>query len=65
MDIIEHFWVLLSLKGTTTLVITMFYVKDLNKPLILILVSSKSVEKCRSYGRSNICKLTLVEAAIL
>ena len=34
------------LKGTATLMITMFYMKGLNKPWILIPVSSKSVEKC-------------------
>ena len=45
-----------GLKGTATLMITMFYMKDLNKPGILLQVSSKSVEKCRSYGRLNICK---------
>ena len=32
------------LKGTATLIITMFYMKDLNKPCILIPVSSKSGE---------------------
>ena len=36
----------------------MFYMKDLNKPSILIPVSSKSVEKRRSCGRLNICKWT-------
>ena len=40
-----------SLKGTATLIITMFYMKNLNKPCIFILVSSKSVEKRRSCGR--------------
>ena len=53
------------LKGTATLMITMFYINDLNKPCILIPVSSKSVEKCGSCGRLNICKLTVMEAAIL
>ena len=53
------------LKGTATLMITMFYMKDLNKPLILIPVSSKSVEKCESCGRLNICKWAVMEAAIL
>ena len=33
------------LKGTATLIITMFYIEDLNKPCILIPVSSKLVEK--------------------
>ena len=42
-----------------------FYMKDLNKPSILIPVSSKSVEKCGSCGRLNICKWTVMEAAIL
>ena len=51
------------LKGTATLIITMFSMKDLNKPRILIPVSSKSVEKCGSYGRLNICKQTVMEAA--
>ena len=55
---------MLNLKGTATLMITMFYIKDLNKPQILIPFSSKSVEKCGSYGRLNICKWTLMEAAI-
>ena len=32
-----------QLKGTVTLMITMFYMRDLNKPLILIRVSSKLV----------------------
>ena len=53
------------LKGTATLMITMFYMKDLNKPCILIPVSSKSVEKRRSCARLNICKWTVMEAAIL
>ena len=43
------------LKGTATLTITMFYMKDLNKPWILVPVSSKSVEKLRSCRRLNIC----------
>ena len=54
-----------SLKGTATLMITIFYMRDLNKPLILIPVSSKSVEKRRSCGDLNICKWTVMEAAIL
>ena len=41
------------------------YMKDLNKPWILIPVSSKSDEKRRSCGRLNICKWTVMEAAIL
>ena len=48
-----------SLKGTATSMITIFYLKDLNKPWILISVSSKSVEKRRSCGRLNICKWTV------
>ena len=39
----------LNLKGTAILTITMFYMKYLYKPLILIPVSSKSVEKLKSY----------------
>ena len=45
--------------------IIMFYMKDLNKPWILIPVSSKSVDNCGSCGRLNICKWTVMEAAIL
>ena len=50
------FYLFLSghIKGTATLVITMFYMKDLNNPWILIPVSSKSIEKW-----------TVMEAAIL
>ena len=55
----------INLKGTATLMIIMFYMKDLNIPLILIPVSSQSVEKCGSCGRLNICKWTVMEAAIL
>ena len=54
-----------ELKRTATLIITIFYMKDHNKPCILIPVSSKSVEKCGSCGRLNICKWTVMEAAIL
>ena len=54
-----------ALNGTATLMISMFYMKDLNKPCILIPISSKSVEKCGSCGRLNICKWTVMEAAIL
>ena len=53
------------LKGTATLMISMFYMKELYEPWILIRVSSKSVEKYGSFGRLNICKWTLTEAAIL
>ena len=49
---------MLVLKGTETLVISMFFMKDLFEPWILIPVSSKSVEKYGSYGRLNICKWT-------
>ena len=44
--------------------ISMFYIKGLSGPW-LIPVSSKLVEKYGSYGRLNICKWTLMEAAIL
>ena len=54
-----------SLKRTATLMITMFYMKDLTKPRILIPVSSKSVDQCGSCGLLNICKWTVMEAAIL
>ena len=39
-----------ALKGTATLTITTFYMKDLNKPWILIPVSSKSGEKLKVAG---------------
>ena len=55
----------MSLKGTATLVISMFYINKLFEPWSLTPVSSKSVEKCGSYGRLNICKLNVMEAAIL
>ena len=54
-----------ALKGTATLMITMFYMKDLNKPRILIPVSSKSVEKYGSYRPLNICIWTVMETTIL
>ena len=38
------------LKGTTILMITMFYMKDLNKPCILIPVTSKSVKNVELVG---------------
>ena len=47
------------------MMISMFYMKELSEPWILIPVSSKSVEKYGSYGRLNICKWTPMEAAIL
>ena len=50
---------------TATLMITMFYMKDFDKPKNLIPVLSKSVEKCGSCGRLNICKWAVMEAAIL
>ena len=53
------------LKGTATLMISMFHMKELSEPRVLIPVSSKSVENYGSYGRLNICKWTLMEAAIL
>ena len=53
------------LKGTATLMITMFYMKDLNKQLVLIPVSTKSYKKCGSCGHLNICIWTVIEAAIL
>ena len=53
------------LKGTATLMISMFDMKELYEPLILIPVSSKSVGKYGSCGRLNICKWTIMEAAIL
>ena len=54
-----------SLKGTATLMITMFYMEDLNKPCVSIPVSSKLVVNCGSCGRLNICNWTVMEAAIL
>ena len=54
-----------DLKGTATLMISMFYMKELSEPWILIPVSSNSVEKYESYARLNICKCALMEAAIL
>ena len=52
----SHTKCVVVLKGTATLMITILYMKDLNKPIILIPVSSKSVEKRRSCGRLNVCK---------
>ena len=54
-----------SLKGTATQMINMFYMKELYEPWILIPVSYKSVEKYGNYRRLNICKWTLMQAAIL
>ena len=51
------------LKGTATLLISIFDMKELYEPWNLI--SSQSVEKYESCGRLNICKWTLIEAAIL
>ena len=45
--------------------ISMFYMKELYEPWILIPVSSKSVEKYGSCRRLNIRKWTLIEVAIL
>ena len=53
------------LKGTATLMISIFYMKGLSEPWILIPVSSKSVEKYGSYGLLNVCIWTLMEPAIL
>ena len=41
------------------------YKKELYKSCILIPVLSKSAEKWRSCGHLNICKRTVMEAAIL
>ena len=54
-----------TLKGTATLMNTMFNMEDLIKPCISIPVSSKSVEKRESYERLNICNGTVMEAAIM
>ena len=43
-------WNKVILKGTATLMINIFYQKELHIPWILIQVSSKSVEKWGSYG---------------
>ena len=45
-----HFTQYVHLKGTATLMISMFYQKELYEPWILIQVSSKLVEKWGSYG---------------
>ena len=45
--------------------ITLFYMKDFNKLSILIPVSSKSVENHRSCGVLDVCKWTVIEAAIM
>ena len=46
----QKLYIFNSLKGTATLMIIMFYQKELYEPWILIQVSSKSVEKWASYG---------------
>ena len=46
----DEIFCLRLLKGTATLMINMFYQKELYEPWILIQVSSKSDEKCASYG---------------
>ena len=48
------------LTGTSTLMIGVFYMKELYEPWILIPVSSKSVEKYGSRGHLNICNWTLM-----
>ena len=53
------------LKGTVTLMISVFYMQELSEASILIPVLSNSVEKYGSYGRLNICKWALMEEAIL
>ena len=53
------------LKGTPTLMVTRFYMKDLNKPWFSVPVSYKSVGKRRSLWHLNICNWTLMEAVIL
>ena len=55
----------LELKGTATLIVSMFYMKSLYEPWILIPVLSKAVEKYGSCAHLNICKWTLMEVAIL
>ena len=49
-----------DIKIDGTLVIIMFYMKDLNKPWTLIPVSSNSVEQRGSCGSLNICKWTVI-----
>ena len=44
---------LTELQGTATLMISMFYQKELHEPLIFIQVSSKSVEKWGFYRHLN------------
>ena len=43
-------WNVYLLKKTATLMISMFYQKELYEPWVLIQVSSKSVKKWGSYG---------------
>ena len=45
------------------MMISMFHMKELYEPWILIPFSFKPVEKYGSYGRLNICKWILVNAA--
>ena len=54
-----------SLKRTATLMMSIFYMKELSEPWILIPASSKSVKKYGSYGRLNILQMNPMEAAIL
>ena len=55
-----HLFTISILKGTATLMIIMYNMDDLNKPCILIPVSSKSVEKHGRCGRLNICNWTVM-----
>ena len=48
--LIEHHLEFVSLKGTATRMIAMFYMKYFNKPQILIPVSSKLVENVEVVG---------------
>ena len=57
-NIFRYIFFLGALKGIATLTITMFYMKDLNKPWILKPVSSKPVGKLKSCRLLNICKWT-------
>ena len=65
VDSIDHMTLKLLKKGMATLMITMFYMTDFNKPHILIPVSFKLVEKLSSCRRLNICIWTVMEGAIL
>ena len=54
-----------KLKVTATLMISIFNMKELSEPWILIPVSFQSADKYGSYGGLNICKWILMEATIL